>query len=143
MCKDPLLPSNTSPPYHDENPVSEADLRHALPSRSIVLVLGVVQQRRLGDGPLVRREEESVGAGRVHLVRLAGVDGFLLHVLDVQRVQLLIEDLQYMERVGDTSYCATSETLYSAVSRLSLQGVYEWKSSVKNNSEAIRAFESI
>ena len=52
-----------------------------------------MEEGRLGDGPLVRREQERVGAGRVHLVRLAGVDGLLLHVLDVKSIQLLIEHL--------------------------------------------------
>jgi len=61
--------------------------------RALKVVLGVVQQRGLGDVPLVRREEHHVRAGGVHLVRLARVDGLLLHRLDLQRVQLLVEDL--------------------------------------------------
>ena len=56
-------------------------------------VLVVVQQRGLGDLPLVRREEEHVGARGVHLVRLARVDRLLLHVLHLQGVELLVEDL--------------------------------------------------
>lgn len=64
------------------------------PSGPVVLVLGVVQKGGLGDGPLVGREEEGVGTGGVHLVRLAGVDGLLLDVLDVQGVQLLVEHLR-------------------------------------------------
>lgn len=63
------------------------------PGSAVVLVLGVVQQRGLGDGPLVRREQEGIGTRRVHLVRLAGVDSLLLNVLDVQGVQLLVEHL--------------------------------------------------
>lgn len=61
---------------------------------SFRVLLGVGQQRRPGDVPLVRGEEEDVGAGRVHLVRLPGVDGLLLHRLDLQSVQLLIEHLR-------------------------------------------------
>ena len=50
------------------------------------------QEGRLGDVPLVRREQQDVGAGRVHLVTLARVDGLLLHRLDVERVELLVKD---------------------------------------------------
>ena len=39
--------------------------------------------------PLVGGEQQDVGAGGVHLVRLARVDGLLLHRLDLKRVQLL------------------------------------------------------
>ena len=45
-------------------------------------------------------EEEDVGAGGVHLVGLAGVDGLLLHVLDLEGVQLLVEHLGEGGREG-------------------------------------------
>lgn len=56
-------------------------------------IVGVRDQAGLGHGPLVRGEEQDVRAGGVHLVRLARVDGLLLHRLDLQRVQLLVEHL--------------------------------------------------
>ena len=56
-------------------------------------VVGVGDQAGLGHGPLVRGEQQDVRAGGVHLVRLARVDGLLLHRLDLQRVQLLVEHL--------------------------------------------------
>jgi hypothetical protein len=43
--------------------------------------------------PPVGCEEEDVRAGRVHLVRLAWMNGLLLHRLDLQRVQLLVKHL--------------------------------------------------
>ena len=42
-------------------------------------------------------KEEDVRTGGIHLVGLAGVDGFLLDVLYLQSVEFLVEDL---ERVG-------------------------------------------
>ena len=56
-------------------------------------VLGVGEQARLAHVPLVGGEDEHVGARRVHLVRLARMDGLLLHRLDLERVQLLVEHL--------------------------------------------------
>ena len=56
-------------------------------------IFGVVEQRGLGDVPLVRREQHHIGARRVHLVRLSRVDGLLLHGLNLQRVELLVEHL--------------------------------------------------
>mmetsp|Transcript_35223 Transcript_35223/g.88355 ORF Transcript_35223/g.88355 Transcript_35223/m.88355 type:complete len:558 (+) Transcript_35223:1414-3087(+) len=47
----------------------------------------------LGHAPLVRRKQQDVRAGRVHLVAFARVDGLLLHRLDLQRVQLLVKHL--------------------------------------------------
>ena len=47
----------------------------------------------LGHGPSVSGKEQNVRAGRVHFVRLARVDGLLLHSLNLQRIQLLVEDL--------------------------------------------------
>lgn len=55
--------------------------------------LGVSEQRRPRDIPLVRSEEQDVGTGRVHLVRLPGVDGLLLHSLNLQSIQFLIKHL--------------------------------------------------
>mmetsp|Transcript_12178 Transcript_12178/g.50989 ORF Transcript_12178/g.50989 Transcript_12178/m.50989 type:complete len:398 (+) Transcript_12178:2351-3544(+) len=63
-------------------------------------VLGVARQRGLGHGPLVRREQKDVRARRVHLVRLARVDGFLLHRLNLQRVQLLVKHLAQVHDDG-------------------------------------------
>jgi len=56
-------------------------------------VVLVCHQAGLGHGPLERRKQEDVGAGGVHLVRFARVDGLLLHRLDLQGVQLLVEHL--------------------------------------------------
>ena len=53
----------------------------------------VGHKRGTSDVPLVCREQEDVGAGRVHLVTLPRVNGLLLHSLDLERLQLLIEDL--------------------------------------------------
>ncbi len=58
----------------------------------------VGEQRRLGHLPLVRCEEENVGARTVHLVGLTRVDGLLLHGLDLELVQFLIEHLEGMIR---------------------------------------------
>mmetsp|Transcript_10676 Transcript_10676/g.30496 ORF Transcript_10676/g.30496 Transcript_10676/m.30496 type:complete len:593 (+) Transcript_10676:6123-7901(+) len=60
---------------------------------AIVIVLGVMKQTWLGHRPLVGSEQDQIGAAAVHLVRLSGVDRLLLHRLDLQSVQLLIEDL--------------------------------------------------
>ena len=57
------------------------------------LVLVVVQQRRLAGRPAVRRRQQNVRRRGVHLVRLARVDRQLLHALDRQIVQLLVEHL--------------------------------------------------
>ena len=57
------------------------------------LVLVVVQQRRLAGVPAVCGAQNHVGSGAVHLVRLARVHRHLLHTLDRQVVQLLIEHL--------------------------------------------------
>mmetsp|Transcript_51851 Transcript_51851/g.121766 ORF Transcript_51851/g.121766 Transcript_51851/m.121766 type:complete len:1251 (+) Transcript_51851:175-3927(+) len=59
----------------------------------VELVVGVGEERGLGNGPLVGGEEQHVRARRVHLVALARVDRFLLHRLDLQRVQLLVQHL--------------------------------------------------
>ena len=61
--------------------------------RAIEAILGLRQQRRLGDGPLVGGEEEHVRAGAVHLVGLTRVNRLLLHHLNLQGIQLQIEDL--------------------------------------------------
>mmetsp|Transcript_19228 Transcript_19228/g.59304 ORF Transcript_19228/g.59304 Transcript_19228/m.59304 type:complete len:391 (-) Transcript_19228:3185-4357(-) len=66
--------------------------------RALEGVLGVVQQGRLRDLPLVRRKQQDVRARGVHLVTLARVDGLLLHVLDLEGVELLVEHLAV---VGD------------------------------------------
>lgn len=52
-------------------------------------VVGLGHEGGLGHGPLVRREQQDVGAAAVHLVRLTRVDGLLLHRLNLQRIQLL------------------------------------------------------
>ena len=46
------------------------------------LVLGVKEQRRSRHIPLVTSEQQNVGAGAVHFVRLPGVNRFLLHLFD-------------------------------------------------------------
>lgn len=65
--------------------------------------LGVSEQRRPRDVPLVRCKEQDVRAGRVHLVRLPGVDGFLLHSLNLQSIQFLIKHL-----TDETKKCNTA-----------------------------------
>lgn len=55
--------------------------------------LGVSKQRRPRDVPLVGCEEQDVGTGGVHLVGLPGVDGLLLHSLNLQSIQFLIKHL--------------------------------------------------
>ena len=42
---------------------------------------------------LVRREEEDIGTGRIHLVTLTRVNCLLLHSLDLQWLQLLVKHL--------------------------------------------------
>lgn len=61
--------------------------------RAVEHVLGVRQERRARHVPLVRREEEDVGARRVHLVRFSRVDRLLLHRLDRETLELLVENL--------------------------------------------------
>jgi len=48
----------------------------------------------------VGREKEDVGAGGVHLVGLAGVDGLLLNIFDLEGVQLLVKHLKEGGREG-------------------------------------------
>ena len=50
-----------------------------LSGRVVHHIARVGQQGRAGHVPLVRGEEEDVGAGRVHLVRFTRMDRFLLH----------------------------------------------------------------
>mmetsp|Transcript_35305 Transcript_35305/g.88749 ORF Transcript_35305/g.88749 Transcript_35305/m.88749 type:complete len:781 (-) Transcript_35305:276-2618(-) len=68
--------------------------------RHVKRVLHLRDEGRLGHGPLVRGEQQNVGARAVHLVRLARVDGFLLHRLDLQRVQLLVKHLAQVHNDG-------------------------------------------
>ena len=56
-------------------------------------VLGVSEQGRLGDVPLVGGKEEDVGTRAVHLVALARMNGLLLHRVDLQSVQLVVKHL--------------------------------------------------
>ncbi len=63
-------------------------------------VLGVGQKRGLAHVPLVGGEEEYVGTGRVHFVRLTRVDGLLLDGLDLEGVQLLVKDLAQIHDHG-------------------------------------------
>mmetsp|Transcript_17531 Transcript_17531/g.36310 ORF Transcript_17531/g.36310 Transcript_17531/m.36310 type:complete len:226 (+) Transcript_17531:2049-2726(+) len=65
---------------------------------SVVGILRVMEQGRLGNVPLVGSEEHDVRARGVHLVRLPGVNRLLLDVLDLQSVELLIEDLAQIHR---------------------------------------------
>jgi hypothetical protein len=62
-----------------------------------VVVLSIVSRTSASSGwrniPLVRGEEQNVGARRVHLVRLARADRLLLDRFNFERVQLLIEHL--------------------------------------------------
>mmetsp|Transcript_18308 Transcript_18308/g.41869 ORF Transcript_18308/g.41869 Transcript_18308/m.41869 type:complete len:304 (+) Transcript_18308:1557-2468(+) len=60
---------------------------------AIVFILGVVQETGPGRLPLVGGEQDQIGTGTVHLVGFSGVDGLLLHALDFEGIQFLIEDL--------------------------------------------------
>jgi hypothetical protein len=54
----------------------------------------VTRQTQDHDGTyLVGREQEDIGARRVHLVTLTRMDGLLLHRLDLERLQFLIKHL--------------------------------------------------
>ena len=75
-----------APTHLDVDPV-------LLSGRVVHHIARVGQQGRAGHVPLVRGEEEDVGAGRVHLVRFTRMDRFLLHRFNLQSVQLLIKDL--------------------------------------------------
>lgn len=50
-------------------------------------------KRRPGNVPLVRGEQKNIGTRRVHLVTLTRVNRFLLHGLDLERLEFLIKDL--------------------------------------------------
>ena len=63
-------------------------------------VFGVEEQRRPRHVPLVAGEEEDVGAGAVHLVRLPRMDRFLLDRLDAERHELLVEHLTQVHDDG-------------------------------------------
>lgn len=63
--------------------------------RTVEDVLGVGEERGASDVPLVRRKEEDVGAGRVHLVRLSGMDRLLLDRLDLESLELVVENLTH------------------------------------------------
>lgn len=58
------------------------------------VVLRVSKQRRPRDVPLVWCKEEDVSTGRVHLVWLPGVNGLLLHSLNLKSIQLLVKHLK-------------------------------------------------
>lgn len=60
-----------------------------------------MQQRRLRNLPLEGRKQEHVRARRARLVRLERVDRLLLHVLNVQRVQLPVKHLTEVGIVGE------------------------------------------
>ena len=53
----------------------------------------ISDERRPGDVPLVRREQEDVGAGRVHLVTLTRVNSLLLDSLNLEWLEFLVEHL--------------------------------------------------
>lgn len=55
--------------------------------------LGVVEKRRLGNIPLVGSKQQYIRTRRVHFVGFTRVDGLLLHCLDLEGIQFLIEDL--------------------------------------------------
>ena len=75
-----------SPPELDVDPVLVAGFL----VKDVVLVC---HEAGLADAPLVRSKQQDVGARRVHLVALAGMDGLLLDSLDLQGVELLVEHL--------------------------------------------------
>ena len=94
-------------------------------------LLWVGQERGPGDVPLVRREEQDVGAGTVHLVGLAGMDGLLLHRLNLQGVQLLVKHLDRTELAGLVKllacFCSCKDRfLVSSKSRGMVCNVNEW-----------------
>mmetsp|Transcript_21406 Transcript_21406/g.67161 ORF Transcript_21406/g.67161 Transcript_21406/m.67161 type:complete len:230 (-) Transcript_21406:2358-3047(-) len=62
-------------------------------SCTLVRVLRIVEQGRFGNLPFVRSKEQDVSTRRVHFVRLPWVDRLLLYVLNLQRIELLIENL--------------------------------------------------
>ena len=53
----------------------------------------ISDERRLSDAPLVRREKENVGTGRVRLVTLTRVDGLLLDGLNLEWLEFWVEHL--------------------------------------------------
>ncbi len=54
---------------------------------------GVFNKRGSGYVPLIRREQEDIGTGRIHLVALARMNRFLLHCFDLKRFEFLVKDL--------------------------------------------------
>ena len=74
--------------------VTKLNINPELVSRCLAhVVLGVVEQAGCANTPLVTGEQKDIGARRVHLVTLSGMDSFLLHGLDAESLELLIEDL--------------------------------------------------
>ena len=70
--------------------------------------LGVSEERGFGDIPLVGSEEENICTRAVHLVGLPGMDGLLLHCVDLQSIQFLVKHLQ--QPPHNTQYWSHYET---------------------------------
>jgi hypothetical protein len=48
----------------------------------------------------VTGEQKDIGTRRVHLVTLSGMDGLLLHGLNTESLELLVEDLTQIHNHG-------------------------------------------
>lgn len=60
---------------------------------------------------LIRREQKDICAGGVHLVTLTRMNGLLLHSLDLQRLELLIENLT-LKIINMSSDFSASRRIY-------------------------------
>ena len=64
-------------------------------------VLGVSQEGRFGDIPLVCSKQQDISTGAVHLVRLTRMNGFFLHCLYLKGIQFLIKHLQIEKIINE------------------------------------------
>ena len=56
-------------------------------------ILGISQEGRLGDIPLVCSKQQDISTGAVHLVRLTRMNGFFLYCFYLKSIQFLIKHL--------------------------------------------------
>ena len=77
-----IMRIKVAPPQLDVQPVLAR-------GRPIITILRVVEERGLGDLPLVGRKQQDVRTTGIHFIGLARVDRLLLHIFDLRGTRVL------------------------------------------------------